>query len=91
MISMSIIYQVLNQILMCPHLPKLAEKSLSSAGLDVGNPADPRRTRSDFQRAGIYFSCSDSLFSDTCYMMIGSNPKSYYHARNDPIWQAAMD
>ena len=24
-------------------------------------------------------------------MIIGSNTKSYYHAQNDPIWQAAMD
>ena len=24
-------------------------------------------------------------------MMIGSDPKSYYHARKDPRWKAAMD
>ena len=24
-------------------------------------------------------------------MIIGSDPKSYYHARDDPRWQAAMD
>ena len=35
------------------HLPEWAEKTLSSVGLDVGNPVDPRRTRSYFQRAGI--------------------------------------
>ena len=24
-------------------------------------------------------------------MMIGSDPNSYYHARNDPRWKYAMD
>ena len=38
------------------HLPKWAEKTLSSVGLDVGNPVDQRRTRSDFQRACIALS-----------------------------------
>ena len=38
------------------HLPKCAEKTLSSAKLDVGNPVDPRRTWSDFQREGIAIS-----------------------------------
>ena len=73
------------------HLPKWAEKTLSSAGSNVGNLVDPRRTQSDFQREGIYLSCNDSLISENLYMMILSDPNAYYHARNDPIWQAAMD
>ena len=35
------------------HLPKWAEKTLSSDGSNVGNPADPRRTWAYFQRVGI--------------------------------------
>ena len=35
------------------HLPTWAQKTLSSAGDNIGNLDDPRRTRSDFQRAGI--------------------------------------
>ena len=35
------------------HLPTWAQQTLSSAGDNIGNPDDPRRTRSDFQRAGI--------------------------------------
>ena len=35
------------------HLPKWAKKTLSSVGLNVGNPADPRRTWAYFQRVGI--------------------------------------
>ena len=47
------------------NLPKWAKKTLSSVRTNVGNPADPRRTRSDFQRAHIYISCNDSLIYET--------------------------
>ena len=73
------------------HLPTWARQTLSSAGDNIGNPNDPRRTRSDFQREGIYLSCPDNFLSKTCYFMIISDPKSYYHARKDPIWQVSMD
>ena len=39
------------------HLPTWAKKTLSSAGPNIGNPIDPIRTRSEFQRAGIALSC----------------------------------
>ena len=45
------------------HLPTWAQKTLSSAGDSIGNPDDPRRTRSHFQRAGIALSCSNNLMS----------------------------
>ena len=73
------------------HLPTWARQTLSSVGDNIGNPDDPRRTRSDFQREGIALSCFDNLMSKTCYLMIISDPKSYYHAQNDPRWQVAMD
>ena len=38
------------------HLLTWSKKILSAAGENIGNPADPRRTRSDFQREGIYIS-----------------------------------
>ena len=47
------------------HLPTWARHTLSSAGDNIGNPDDPRRTRSDFQREGIVLSCSDNLLSET--------------------------
>ena len=47
------------------HHPKWAKNTLSSTGTNVGNPADSRRTRSDFQRAGIDISCNDSLMYET--------------------------
>ena len=65
------------------HLPTWARQTLSSVGDNIGNPDDPRRTRSDFQRVGIAISCHDNLLYETCYLMIISDPKSYYHARKD--------
>ena len=58
------------------HLPKWAQQTLSSAGDNIGNPDDPRRTRSDFQRASFVLSCPNNLLSETCYLMISSDPKS---------------
>ena len=45
------------------HLPTWARQTLSSAGDTIGNPDDTRRTRSDFQRAGIALSCYDNFLS----------------------------
>ena len=73
------------------HLPTWARQTLSSAGDNIGNLDDPRRTQFDFQRAGIAISCPDNLLSKTCYLMIISDPKSYYHSQKDPIWQVSMD
>ena len=36
-------------------------------------------------------SCPDNLLFETFYLMIISDPKSYYHALKDPRWQVAMD
>ena len=73
------------------NLPTWGKKTLSFAEENIGNPTDPRRTWFEFQRAGIMLSFHDYLLSETCYLMIGSDPNSYYHARKYPRWQAAMD
>ena len=73
------------------HLPTWARQTLSSTSDNIGNPDDPRRTWSDFQREGIAHSCHDSLLSENCYLMIISAPNSYYHAWKYPRWKAAMD
>ena len=44
-------------------LPTLARQTLSFAGDNIGNLDDPRRTQSDFQRAGIALSCYDNFMS----------------------------
>ena len=58
------------------HLPTWARQTLSSARDNIGNPDDPRRTQSDFQREGIALSCPNYLMSKSCYLMISSYPKS---------------
>ena len=73
------------------HLPTWAKQTLSSAGENIGNLYDLRRTRYVFQREGIALSCTDYLLYETCYLMIISNPKSYYHSQKDLRWQVAMD
>ena len=73
------------------HLPTWARQTLSSTGENIGNPNDPRKTRPDFQSPGIVLSCPDYLLSESCYLMISSDPKSYYHARKDPRWKSSMD
>ena len=35
-------------------------------------------------------SCHDSFLYENCYLIIISDPKSYYHAHKDKRWQAAM-
>ena len=62
------------------HLPTWARQTLSSVGDNIGNPDDPRRTRSYFQRVGIALSCHEYLLSKFFYLMIISDPESYYHA-----------
>ena len=73
------------------HLATWARQTLSSAGENIGNLDDPRRTKSDFQRAGIAISCYDNLMYKNYYLMIILDPKSYYHAQKYLRWQVAMD
>ena len=37
----------------------------------------------------MLLSYSDPSLYEMFFMMIGSDPKSYYHAHHDPIWQTA--
>ena len=45
------------------HLPTWARQTLSSIGDNIGNPNDPRRTWSDFQKTGIAISFHDYFLS----------------------------
>ena len=57
-----------------PTRPKWAAKNIHAAEELVGNPSDPRRTRSQFQKA---LSMKYPFFADKCYMMIESDPNTY--------------
>ena len=73
------------------HLPTWSKQIVSSAGDNIGNLDDPRRTGSDFQRASIALSSHEYLLSKFFYLMIISDHKSYYHDQKYLIWKAAMD
>ena len=91
MISVSMNNQVLNHIQMIPLSYQSGHKRLSSVGLNIGNPNDPRRTRENYQRAGISLSCTNNFLSVKLCIIIGFDPRSYYPSHHDPIWQAIMD
>ena len=57
-----------------PTRPKWASNSIHAVGELVGNPSDPRRTRSQFESALLV---KDPLFSEKCYLMVELYPKEY--------------
>ena len=83
MLNQNLKYKIISQLGPDRHSPPQV--------ITFGNLDDLRRNWSDFQRAGIALSCHDNLLFETFYLIIISDPKSYYHGRKDPIWQVAMD
>ena len=57
-------------------LPVWAQKTLESAGSEVGNPSDPHRTRSNFALMTKVLATDD--------------PTSYAQAQGKPQWEQAM-
>ena len=51
---------------------KWAAKTLHAAGELVGDPNDPRRTRSQFE-SGLCM--KDPMFAEKCYLMVEYNPQ----------------
>ena len=54
-----------------PTRPKWAAKTIHAIGELVGNPNDPKRTRSQFESA---MCMKDPMFAEKCYLMVESNP-----------------
>ena len=50
-----------------PTRPKWTENTINVAGELVGNPSDPKRTRSQFESA---LCMKDPLFVEKCYLMV---------------------
>ena len=57
-----------------PSRTKWDEKIIQAVGELVGNPQEPRKTRSQTSNASF---ASDSDFSEHCYMMIGYYTQTY--------------
>ena len=72
-------------------LPTWAEKTLQDAGELVGDPADTRRTRSQFFGAPQALAATEPLLPIHFYMKLGSDPQTYSEAAGNPLWEAAMD
>jgi hypothetical protein len=68
-----------------------AEKTLQDASELVGDPADTRRTRSQFLGAPKALAATKTLLPIHCYMSLGSDPKSHSEDIGNPLWEAAMD
>ena len=63
-----------------PSRPKWAKKIIQVAGELVGNPQEPRKTRSQTSNASF---ASDSALVEHCYILIGSEPQTYHQSCND--------
>ena len=70
-----------------PKIPKWAENTIHTAGELVGNPSDPRRTRSQFESA---LCMQDPMFVEKCYLMIESDPQTYEDVAKYPRCKASM-
>ena len=57
-----------------PTRPKWEERTIHATRELVGNPSDPRRTRSQFE-SSLYV--KDPLFDDKCYIIIEYYPWTY--------------
>jgi hypothetical protein len=80
------------QVMASPtQFPTWAEKTLQDAGELVGDPADTRRTRSQFFGAPQALAATEPLLPIHFYMSLGSDPKSHSEAAGNPLWEAAMD
>ena len=66
-----------------PSMPKWDEKTIQDVGDLVGNPLDPRKTRSQFHNA--YYE-SEIYLTEHYYIIIISDPNSYQEYFHDRRW-----
>ena len=71
-----------------PSSPKWAEKIIQAARELVGNPQEPRKTRSQSNNASFE---TEIYLDENYYMLIGYDSQSYQQYFHDPIWKTAME
>jgi hypothetical protein len=71
--------------------PTWADKTLQDAGELVSDPADTRRTRSQFFGAPQVLNATEPLLHIHFYISLGSYPNSLFEVVVNPLWEAAMD
>jgi hypothetical protein len=57
----------------------------------VGEPADPRRTRSQFEGVTHALITIEPLLPMNFYMVLASDPQSYAEVARNHYWEAAMN
>jgi hypothetical protein len=70
--------------------PKWAQTTLQDAGDLVGDPADTRRTRSNFEEPPIALTVTEPLPSRHLFLVQSSDPQSYGEAARNPFWESTM-
>jgi hypothetical protein len=70
--------------------PKWAQTTLQDAGDLVGDLADTRRTRSDFEKPPVALTATEPLPSKHLFLVQSSDPQSYGEAAGNPFWESAM-
>eukprot|EP00253_Pinus_taeda_P018830 PITA_18830 len=80
------------QVMAAPtQLPTWVEKTLQDVGELVSDPADARRTRSQFFGDSQALDAAKPLLPIHFYMTLGSNPQSHSEATVNLLWEATMD
>jgi hypothetical protein len=70
--------------------PKWAKTTLQDAGDLVGDPADTRRTRSDFEEPPLALTTTEPLPPRHIFLVQSSDPQSYGEAAGNPFWESSM-
>ena len=70
--------------------PKSAHTTLQDEGDLVGDPADTRKTQSDFEEPPIAFNATKPLTSRHLLLVQFSDPQYYDEATGNPFWESAM-
>jgi hypothetical protein len=70
--------------------PKWAKTTLQDAGDLVGDPADTRRTQSDFEEPPLALTATELMPPRHLFLVQSSDPQSYGEAVGNPFWESAM-
>jgi hypothetical protein len=70
--------------------PKWAHTTLQDAGDLIGDPANTRRTQSDFEEPPVALTATEPLPSRHLFLVQSLDPRSYGEAVGNPFWESAM-
>jgi hypothetical protein len=70
--------------------PKWAKTTLQDAGDLVGDPADTRRTQSDFEEPPLALTATKTMPPMHLFLVQSSDPQSYGKTVGNPFWESSM-